>query len=353
MFIVKFNKQRDSKMIGRSLKSFGLCALCAVLAGGMQVAAEELTVSVWGGGYGETWKKVAVDPFVAQTGIKVTVDMGPANQRLSKLLASRGGIDLLFITDHQMAVAKSRGLLEAFDPAQVPNAANLIDFARDPLGDKLCPAITVLGIGFAYNKDHFPTPPKAWSELMRNDLKAPQAFMDIGFSVAPSMLIQLAEINGGSIDNIDPGIKAMGDRKSRARFFKLFEVLDWINRGEVSVAPMLNTFVKRDPNVPLRFAFPEKDAIGVVNMACVIKGTKNKLAAERFLNYYLSDEVQSRMAATFGEMPVTKTAKIPEGIPYEVLSPDRISRLKFYDPVKIGAQRQRWIDKFEEAVVTK
>ena len=340
-------------MVACAFRGLGLSTLAVAFVLGLPARAQELTISVWGGGYGETWKKVAVDPFVAQTGIKVTVDMGPANQRLSKLLAARGGVDLMFITDHQMAVAKSRGLLEAFDPAQVPNAANLIDFARDPLGDKLCPAITVLGIGMAYNKDHFPTPPKAWSELLQNDLKAPQAFMDIAFSVAPSMLIQLAELNGGSIDNVDPGIKAMADRKSRARFFKLFEVLDWINRGEVSVAPMLNTFVKRDPNVPLRFAFPEKDAIGVVNMACIIKGTKNKIAAERFLNYYLSDGVQSQMAATFGEMPVTKTAKIPEGIPYEVLSPERIARLKFYNPVKIGAQRQLWIDKFEEKVVAK
>ncbi len=340
-------------MVACAFRGLGLSTLAVAFVLGLPARAQELTISVWGGGYGETWKKVAVDPFVAQTGIKVTVDMGPANQRLSKLLAARGGVDLMFITDHQMAVAKSRGLLEAFDPAQVPNAANLIDFARDPLGDKLCPAITVLGIGMAYNKDHFPTPPKAWSVLLQNDLKAPQAFMDIAFSVAPSMLIQLAELNGGSIDNVDPGIKAMADRKSRARFFKLFEVLDWINRGEVSVAPMLNTFVKRDPNVPLRFAFPEKDAIGVVNMACIIKGTKNKIAAERFLNYYLSDGVQSQMAATFGEMPVTKTAKIPEGIPYEVLSPERIARLKFYNPVKIGAQRQLWIDKFEEKVVAK
>lgn len=340
-------------MVACVFRGLGLSALAFAFVVGLPARAQELTISVWGGGYGETWKKVAVDPFVAQTGIKVTVDMGPANQRLSKLLAARGGVDLMFITDHQMAVAKSRGLLEAFDPAQVPNAANLIDFARDPLGDKLCPAITVLGIGMAYNKDHFPTPPKAWGDLLRNDLKAPQAFMDIAFSVAPSMLVQLAELNGGSIDNVDPGIKAMADRKARARFFKLFEVLDWVNRGEISVAPMLNTFVKRDPNVPLRFAFPEKDAIGVVNMACIIKGTKNKIAAERFLNYYLSDSVQSQMAATFGEMPVTKTAKIPEGIPYEVLSPDRISRLKFYDPVKIALQRQLWIDKFEEKVVAK
>lgn len=334
-------------------RALALVSTVAALAAGHAASAQELTVSVWGGGYGETWKKVAVDPFVAQTGIKVTVDMGPSNQRLSKLMASRTGVDLLFITDHQMAVAKSRGLLEPFDPANVPNAANLIGFARDPLGDKLCPAITVLGIGLAYNKDQYPTPPKAWSELMRGDLKSPPAFMDIAFSVAPSMLVQLAELNGGSIANIDPGLKAMADRKARARFFKLFEVLDWINRGEVSVAPMLNTFVKRDPNVPLRFVFPEKDAIGVVNMACIVKGTKNKASAEKFLNYYLSDTIQSQMAATFGEMPVTTTAKIPDGVPYEVLSPERIASLKFYDPVKLGAERQRWIDKFEEAVVAK
>jgi putative spermidine/putrescine transport system substrate-binding protein len=336
-----------------SIRTVLTTAAILALMTGSALAQGKLTISVWGGGYGETWKREVLEPFVKKTGIEVTVDAGPSSQRLSKLLAARGGPDLILLTDHQMAIANQRGLLEPVTAANIPNLANLHAFAKDPFGGGMCPAVVLLGTGIAYNKQQIPTPPKSWKVLQRRDLPASVAFMDMAFSVAPSVLVHLAELNGGSINNIEPGLKVMADMKGRARFFKLFEVLDWINRGEVSAAPMLNIFVKNDPKVPLAFTFPDDGLIGVVNMGCIVKGAANKRNAEMFLNHYLSPEVQAQSAKTFGETPVNKLAKIPTGIPYQIVPVERMPTMKFYDPQVIARNLPKWNDLFQERVVAK
>jgi ABC-type Fe3+ transport system substrate-binding protein len=145
----------------------------------------------------------------------------------------------------------------------------------------------------------------------------------------------------------------MAEMKDRARFFKLFEVLDWINRGEVSAAPMLNIFVKDDPRVPLAFTFAEDGLIGVVNMGCVVKGAANKKNAELFLNHYLSPEVQAKAAATFGETPVNRLAKMPAGIPYQIVPVERMASMKLYDPDVIARNLPKWNDLFQERIVAR
>jgi spermidine/putrescine-binding protein len=189
--------------------------------------------------------------------------------------------------------------------------------------------------------------------LARRDLPAKPALMDMGFSVAPAVLVHFAEMNGGGLANVDPGFKMLASLKDQARFFKLFEVLDWINRGEASVAPMLNTFVKKDPNVPLAFTFADDGVLGVVNMACIPKAAKHKAEAEKFLNFYLSADVQARMAASFGETPVVKNVKVSDDVPYSLIPIERFKELKVYDPMVIGRQNAKWQERFQEEIVAR
>jgi putative spermidine/putrescine transport system substrate-binding protein len=337
----------------RSTRTFLVVAAILGFTVGGAFGQGKLNISVWGGSYGETWKREVVDPFVKKTGIDVTLDLGASSQRLSKLLAARGGPDLVFLTDHQMAVAHQRGLLEAADAANIPHLRDVHDFARDPFGQSMCPAVVLLGTGLAYNRQHITAPPKSWKMLQQRDLPAAVAFMDMAFSVAPSVLVHLAEMNGGGINNIEPGLKLMAEMKERARFFKLFEVLDWINRGEVSVAPMLNIFVKHDPNVPLAFTFPDDGLIAVVNMGCIVKGAANKRNAELFLDHYLSPEIQAQSAKTFGETPVNRLTGIPPAIAYQIVPTERMREMKFYDPQVIARNLPRWNDMFQERIIAR
>lgn len=334
----------------------GLALASAMVIGGGLVAslpakAEELTISVWGGFYGENWEKDVVIPWEEKTGIEVTMDFGQSATRLSKALATRGrSADLLFITDHQMAILKSRGLLDTVDPANVPNLANLHEFAKDPLGSGQCPAVTLLGVGLAYNKDHFDAPPTSWLDVRRDDLKTRPAFMNMGWSVAPSVMTHFATLQGGGLDNMDPAFNLIDTEKEDARFFNLFEVVDWINQGEVSIAPFLNIFARQDPSLPMRFVYPEDGTLGVVNMACILKDSPNKANAERFLNDYLTIETQEMQAKIWGEGPVVKGAKIPEDSPYVMVDPAKVGDVIIYDANAIASKREEWITRFQDIV---
>ena len=323
-------------------------------AGAGAAQADTITVSVWGGGYGAMWKKHAAAPFEKATGHKVVVDGGRSAVRLSKLIATKGkGTDVVFLTDYQMAIAREKGLIAKIDPANVPNVSQLYDFAKDPLGGGTCPAITVIGVGLAYNKSHFKAPPTSWHDLFRKGLKGRPGYPNITQSYSPLVLSRIAELHGGGIDDIGKGFAQLATIKDKVQIFRLFEILQAINQGDASIAPMLNIFVKKDPKVPLSFAWPKDGGIGIVNLACVVKGSKNKAVAEQFLNFYLSAEHQANIAKAGGDSPVNKTVPVPTDTKYNMVTPDQVSKLHLYDSSKIAAKRAVWLKRFQEEIVAK
>ncbi len=331
--------------------------VAAALAGALSIqpaGADTLTISIWGGGYGAMWKKHAAEPFERQTGHEVAIDGGRSSQRLSKLIATKGrGIDLIFLTDYQMAIAREKNLLAPVDPANIGAMAELYDFAKDPLGGGLCPAITVIGAGLAYNKEHFANPPTSWNDLFRTDIEGRPGYPDLSQSYSPLVLIRIAELHGGSLEAIDSGFAKLAAIKERVQIFRIFEILDAINQGNASISPMLNIFVKKDPEVPLSFAWPGDGGIGVLNLACVVAGSPNKALAERFLDFYLSAANQRRIAEGGGDSPVNKTVKVPTGTKYNMVTEDQVAKLHFYDATTVAARRAGWLTRFQEEIVAK
>lgn len=336
------------------MKTLLSAAAAAVALCSLSAQSATLTISIWGGGYGAMWKKHAAEPFEKKTGHKVVVDGGRSSERLSKLIATKGrGTDLIFLTDYQMAIAREKGLLAPVDAANVGSMGELYDFAKDPLGGGLCPAITVIGAGLAYNKTHFAAPPDSWNDLFRADLKARPGYPNISQSYSPLVLIRIAELHGGGLDAIDSGFAKLASIKERVQIFRIFEILDAINQGDASVSPMLNIFVKKDPKVPLAFAWPKDGGIGVLNLACVVKGTANKAVAEEFLDFYLSAENQKRIAEGGGDSPVNKTVKVPTGTRYNMVTEDQVAKLHFYDATTVAGKRAGWLTRFQEEIVAR
>lgn len=314
--------------------------------------AEELTISIWGGGYAEEFKKNVVEPFEQATGATVNVVGGLSSERLAKLMATRGrGTDIIYLTDYQMAELKKRDLLQPVDPAKLTNLSQLYDFARDPLGGNTCPAFTVAGVGLAYNKDHFAEAPQSWKDLFRTDLKGKAGYVDMNVSYGPLMLVETAQLFGGGIDDVDPAFKKVEEMKDHFQFFTRREILDAINQGDVSLAPHLNIFVTRDKSVPLRFAWPKEGGLGVLNLACVVKGTPVPDLAQKFIDFHLSKQVQEAMLKSQGETPVNKTSERPEKTKFNVISPSDVENLIFFDIDKITKNRADWLKRWQEEII--
>lgn len=333
--------------------AYGLFAMIALGCLTAQSAeAEELTISIWGGGYAEEFKKNVVEPFEKETGATVNVAGGLSSERLAKLMATRGrGTDLIYLTDYQMAELKKRNLLQPIDPTKLPNLSQLYDFARDPLGGNTCPAFTVAGVGLAYNKDHFAEPPQSWKDLFRTDLKGKAGYVDMNVSYGPLMLVETARLFGGGIDDIDPAFKKVKESRDHLQFFTRREILDAINQGDVSLAPHLNIFVTKDESVPLRFTWPKEGGLGVLNLACIVKGTEVSDLAQKFIDFHLSKQAQEAMANAQGETPVNKTAKVPENTAFNIISPSDVENLIFFDIDKIAADRADWLKRWQEEII--
>jgi len=105
--------------------------------------------------------------------------------------------------------------------------------------------------------------------------------------------------------------------------------------------------------VPLAFAWPKDGGVGVLNLACVVKGTKNQALAEQFLDFYLSHDIQQGLAVSGGDSPVNKTVKLPADTKYTIVTPDQVEKLHFYDAVALAEKRSKWLARFQEEIVAK
>jgi len=329
-----------------TLATGSLLVLSASLA-----SAQDLTISLWGGSYAEEFRRLIVEPFEKEYGVKVALDTGLSGERLAKLMATRGrGTDIVYFTDYQMAELAGRGLLQPVDAAALTNLDGVYDFAKDPLGDGLCPAFTVAAVGLAYNSEKAEKP-TSWGDIFRDDIAGKKAFPDINISYGPLVVVQTAEMNGGGLDNVDTAFEKIASVKDNLQIFTGREILDSINQGDVAMAPHLNIFVKHDESVPLRFTFPEEGGLGVLNVACVTAATENKELAEKFINFHLSKEVQEAMLNGQGEGTVRKDVALPESSSYTLISPEDMEKLRFFDVKKIVENRPEWIERWQEEVI--
>ncbi len=324
---------------------------CGLALSGGAAFAQDLTISLWGGGYVEAFRKAVVEPFEKANGVSVTLDSGIASERLAKLLATGGrGTDLVYFTDYQMAELAKRGLLQPVDAGALENAASIKDFAKDPLGGGLCPAFTVAGVGLAYNSKMIEAP-TSWADLFRDDLPGKKGFPEVSISDGPLMIAKVAEMEGGSLDDTDAGFAKIAAAKDKLQIYSGREVLDSINQGDVSLSSHLNIFIRKDDSVPLRFVFPKEGGIAVLNMVCVMKDAKNKELAQKFIDFHLSKEVQEAMLSAQGESTVRSDVAPPEDSKFNVISPEDMEKLRFFDVNKIVENRAGWIEEWQEKVI--
>lgn len=327
-------------------------AVASIPTGGAYAA--DLTISLWGGGYAEDFTKHLIEPFEADNNVEIVVDGGRSSERLSKLIATKGrGTDVVFLSDFQMYEAYQRGLIANLNPENAPNLANLRDFAKDPMGGGSCPAFVVLGAGLAYNTDEFGDGAEfSWADLLRTDLKGKAGYPDIGISYATMLAVKMAELNGGGIDNIAPGLDAVKSAKDSIQFYQNAQILESVVRGDVSMAPELNIFVRKEDGIPMDFAWPEEGGIGIFNLMCVVEGSPNAELAEKFINYMMSDEVQTKLLVEQGETPVSANVDFSAVEPSSnSLSIDDLEKLNFWDIKTIAANKADWVQLWQETVI--
>jgi len=129
--MIRTLKARRTAVIATGLAATSLLATgCS--AGDDTAAEDTIVVSTFPFGV-EEFQEAVIDPFTAETGIKVEVETGSNADRLSQLevAGEDSGIDVMLISDYYAALGQESDLFQEVDAAQVPSLDGVADFALE------------------------------------------------------------------------------------------------------------------------------------------------------------------------------------------------------------------------------
>lgn len=296
----------------------------------------------------ENVSKVLKDKY----GITVEIVPGSVASAFAKAMTSRSSpaFDVLITDDITLRSAKDAGLIEPVTAVEVPNLAQLYpNFV--PLGGYGLPffaSVTAL----AYNKDHVKDPPRALSDLANPEFKGRVGIFNLESVGGVDNLISLANANGGSINNLDPGFakfKEIEPNLATATSSPV-ELYNLLQRGEIWVSSFwsgrINALI--DQGVPLGIVVPREGLIGNLDFVSLVKGTKSRGAALKFMDQITSAQTSLAIARSVYFGPTNKTVTLPPAIEKRVLpyGAKMIASMPVVDWNAVAANRASWIERW-------
>ncbi len=331
-------------------------AVLLCVAGAAHAQQKTLYVAGYGGSVETIFRARVFPPFEKAHNLTISYVAGNSTDTLAKLQAQkdRPDLDVAIMDDGPMQRALQLGFCAPVKPG--PNYAELYDLAR--LG-KDAVATGVVGTGIAYNADAFAkagwAPPTGWADLADPKYKGKLATPGIDNTYGLQELIMFARMNGGGIDNIDPGFAFM--KKEIAPNMRAFEsspgrMSELFQSGEIVAAVWGSSRVAAvaATGFPLKFVYPKEGTPALFTTACVVKGAHDDPDAQAFVDMLISPEVEAMLAET-GSGPTNRQVKLtPEqaaGLPY---GPEQIGKLITFDWTAINAQRDAWTRRWNREI---
>jgi putative spermidine/putrescine transport system substrate-binding protein len=332
-----------------------LVALCGfVIAGCQAKGPTQLVVATWGGSSEKGLTEI-VKSFEEENNVDIVFDIGNNSDRLNKIRATKDSpvIDVALMTDCFSVMGNDEGLFEQVDVANVPNIEKLYDYAVDPSG--FGPAYSVVSYGIVYNTEMVDQAPTSWADMWDPAYENLICIPDITSTAGPMLLVTAAQMNGGSMEDIDAGFEKMEELKPNIFNFytSVSDVITMFERGEIAMAPFMDIFVPimHFSDLPVEIAVLEDGNFAGYNTVNVVKGTENKEIAEKFVNFMLEAETQAQIATALFEAPTNVDVEVSEaGAKYMSYGPEKMESLVMFDWSYINDIKPEWIERWNKEI---
>lgn len=301
------------------MRNFIITASVLALTTSVANAQEKtLYLGAYGGSTEKLFKELIIPKWEEKTGAKVVYVPGNSTDTLAKLRAQKGAqeIDVAFIDDGPMTQAIG---FEYCDTVNEDTFADLYDAARMPQGKAV--GVGIIATGLAYNAEMFAEKgwdaPSSWGDLADPKFKGMLSIPPITNGYGLHALIATAMINGGGINDIEPGFKAFEEtigenvlvyEPSSGKMSELFQ------NGEIALSVWGSGRLKAlaDSGFPGAFAYPEQGGIKLLVAACPVVGSDVPELAQDFLKYVTSPEAQKLIAVQLAWAPVNTSVELTE-----------------------------------------
>lgn len=314
----------------------------------------ELVVATWGWTAANV-KELAAD-FEKQYGCTILIDETSGNaDRLNKIMAQKDNpeIDVALMTKSFADIGNAEGLFEKIDTSVVKSLDNLYDFAKD--ADGYGPCYSLVRYGIMYDTDAVTEAPKSYADLFDDKYAGMVSLPDMTSTAGPYMLVAMAEALGGGEEGIEAAFQLMIDKKDNIAswYTASSDVQQGFTTGEVSLTVFMdmNMPTLTEAGLDMAWLDAEEGSFAAAASINVVKDCKNPELAQLFVEYMLSDEIQSKVAESLNEAPTSMNATMPEDMKaYLAYGADAMDALKTFDEDYISEHKQEWVDRFQREV---
>lgn len=327
-----------------------LVALAATMLLSSGASAQDKQVKVMT--FGSTWERVIkplAPAFKQETGIEIVpVIENSSAEGLAKLQASRAnpGVDVWFTGEAiAMRAATDKELFLPLPVAKMPNLAKLIAGASNDM----FVAFWYFPTGIVYRPDLVPGGKvTSWNDIFQPAFK--NAIALPAPTVYPGRTILIASLlNGGSIDNVKPGIDFLGKMRDHVAMFHSSDTnaRRALARGEIMAMIGSPSAVKElaDQKIPVAMVSPKPTPLIFEGMMMVKNG--NAEAAATFINRALAADWQKHMTDVYSLGPVNKEVKPADALVNVLPTP---ANAVSFDEAKINARLGDWTEQFNKAI---
>lgn len=311
-----------------------------------------LVVTGYGGRWSEVMKRALVEPFEKKHNVKVEIVTGITTEWVAKLMAAgpdNPPFDVIVGNEPPLPIPRERGFFDKRNEALAPNVKQVYDKAL--VGDTGV-VLFWSRIGLAYRTDLVKAKPQAWKDFWNEEYTAKRGTYTITNTLGINFLFMANKVFGKDYFDMDAGLAAVKRLQPKiVDFTGTMEKL--LEQKEVAVAVLHDgsawDLAKR--GLPIDWVAPTEGAPILDQVAHVTRGSKNKELAWKFLDAYLSPEVQLAYATELFFSPTNKTVKLPPDVAKKIISgPKDVESLVIFDWRPIVDKRAGWTERWNKEV---
>jgi putative spermidine/putrescine transport system substrate-binding protein len=332
-----------------------ISAAIVLAAGAAQAQEKTLTISVYSFAQ-DAYKEALYDPFEALCDCKLVIETGNSVERMAKIEANAANpvIDMAVISSHDALALARKGLLAPLDTSRLSSYDKLYDAAKDPIGDNMAVGYTFYASSIVYRSDLVDI--KSWADLLSPEVAGRVALPNITGTQGPLTLHMLNQALGHEGIDFADTIGAIGEKSDDIVTFyvRSSQLAQLMQQEEVIAAPVGRFAWSRfsGSDLPFKWADPAEGQTGGMNVMLMTKGNGNEDLAYQFMDYWLSTEVQTRVANAKIDSPanseVVVSDEVADALTYGA---DLINSLNMISPADIIDNREGWVELWNQKVI--
>lgn len=330
----------------------------AVLLSGAALAQERtLVINSFGGAYETAHRKCVITPFEQATGAKVQVTTAYSADAFAQLRAQKDApqYDVIHFSGGQEIVGAAEGLLAPIDAAKLPNAAELYDFAKANLAKGQGPAYSIAAIGLVYNSERAPKTPSSWKDLLDPAFGEHLVLTDISNGYGMLGFLMLNQVEGGSLDDIQPGLDAVGKLLDAGAIVVSTspEIQQEFAQNDAWIAPYASdyAFTLRKAGLPAKFVQGAEGTPASFITANLVANRPNQDLALKFIDMTISKSAEECFADALRYSPTNAEAELAPDVAADVAyGEDAVKGLIRFDPATIEKNRAAWVEQWSKTI---